>query len=90
MKEKKMDIIPAEHAKLWTLEAGLTITVVRDKLNDLIEQAARQGNTVIFMILPKYIALEDIHALSAELHEIGYQVRFGLEESYYYFNIHCH
>lgn len=40
-----MDIIPAEQAKLWTLEAGLTMTVVRDKLNDLIEQAARQGNT---------------------------------------------
>jgi len=49
MKEEKMDIIPAEQAKLWTLEAGLTMTVVRDKLNDLIEQAARQGNTVIYM-----------------------------------------
>lgn len=83
-----MDIIPVEQAKRWTEEAGLNMNKIRQNLNEFIEQAARQGLNIVFMVLPKYIPVEEIHGLSAELRELGYQVKFGLEENYYYFNVH--
>lgn len=53
----------------------------------MIEENAKQGNTVAFTVLPKHLALEDIRELSSELTQLGYHVRFEVDEFFYSFNV---
>ena len=53
----------------------------------MIEENAKQGNTAVFTVLPKHLALEDIRGLSSELSQLGYHIRFEVDEFFYSFNV---
>ncbi len=61
-------------------QASLDIEIYDLRLASLIEESAKQGNTAVFTVLPKHLPLEDIRHFSAELTQLGYQVRLEVEE----------
>lgn len=83
-----MSFLPAEYAKVLSSQANLDIVLYKTRLALLIEENAKQGNTAVFTVLPKHLALEEIRSLSAELTELGYQVRFEVNEFFYNFNVY--
>ncbi|WP_180170990.1 hypothetical protein [Acinetobacter sp. YH12027] len=83
-----MSFLPAEYAKFLSSQANLDIALYKTRLALLIEENAKQGNTAVFTVLPKHLALEEIRSLSAELTELGYQVRFEVNEFFYNFNVY--
>ncbi|WP_180178574.1 hypothetical protein [Acinetobacter sp. YH01005] len=64
------------------------MALYKTRLALLIEENAKQRNTAVFTVLPKHLALEEIRSLSAELTELGYQVRFEVNEFFYNFNVY--
>ncbi|MGE8538635.1 MAG: hypothetical protein ACN6NI_05075 [Acinetobacter sp.] len=83
-----MSFMTADQAKVLSDVANLNIEVYKPRLAKLIEENARQGNTAVITVFPKHLPLEDIRALSAELTELGYNVRFEVLEFYYSFNVY--
>ena len=83
-----MPFMSAEQAKLLSDVANIKITIYRERLASLIEKSAEQGNTAVMTHFPKHLALHDIRELSAELTELGYNVRFEVNEFYYNFNVY--
>ena len=82
-----MTFMTADQAKVLSDVANLNIEVYKPRLAKLIEENAKQGNTAVITVFPKHLPLEDIRALSAELTELGYNVRFEVLEFYYSFNV---
>lgn len=80
--------ISAEQAKNYSQHANLNIELYQSKLAEMIEENAKQGNTAVFTVLPKYLPLEDIRQLSSTLTQMGYHVRFEVNQFYYSFNVH--
>lgn len=80
--------INAEQAKIMSNQAYLDIEVYKLRLASVIEESAKQGNTAVFTVLPKHLPLEDIRHFSAELTQLGYQVRLEVEEFYYRLNVY--
>ena len=80
--------ITAAAAKELTESANLNIELYKSRLAQMIENNAQQGNTAVFTVLPKHLPLEEIRALSAELTELGYQVRFEVNEFFYSVNVY--
>ena len=78
----------ADQAKVLSDVANLNIEVYKPRLAKLIKENAKQGNTAVITVFPKHLPLEDIRALSAELTELGYNVRFEVLEFYYSFNVY--
>ncbi|CAM9180193.1 MULTISPECIES: hypothetical protein [Acinetobacter] len=83
-----MTFMTADQAKVLSDVANLNIEVYKPRLAKLIEENAKQGNTAVITVFPKHLPLEDIRALSAELTELGYNVRFEVLEFYYSFNVY--
>ncbi|WP_263576471.1 hypothetical protein [Acinetobacter pseudolwoffii] len=83
-----MTFMTADQAKILSDVANLNIEVYKPRLAKLIEENAKQGNTAVITVFPKHLPLEDIRALSAELTELGYNVRFEVLEFYYSFNVY--
>lgn len=83
-----MTFINADKAKELSSHANLNIELYKTRLAEMIENNAQQGNTAVFTILPKHLPLVDIRQLSAELTELGYQVRFEVDEFFYSMNIY--
>ncbi|RKG34762.1 hypothetical protein D7V32_01070 [Acinetobacter tianfuensis] len=83
-----MTFITAETAKEYSANVNLNIELYKLRLAELIEQNAKQGNTAVFTVLPKHLPLEEIRAISAELTQLGYQVRFEVNEFFYSFNVY--
>lgn len=83
-----MHFILAEQAKALSDHANLNIELYKSRLAQLIEDSAKQGNTVVFTVLPKHLPLAEIRRLSAELTELGYQVRFEVNEFFYSLNVY--
>ncbi|WP_180185949.1 hypothetical protein [Acinetobacter sp. YH01008] len=83
-----MTFMTADQAKVLSDVANLNIEVYKPRLAKLIEENAKQGNTAVITVFPKHLLLEDIRALSAELTELGYNVRFEVLEFYYSFNVY--
>ncbi|WP_089604680.1 hypothetical protein [Acinetobacter piscicola] len=79
--------IPASEAKRLVENSNLNIGLYKMRLAQLIEDNAKQGNTVVFTVLPKHLALENIRGLSSELTQLGYHIRFEVNESFYSFNV---
>ena len=82
------NFLTAEQAKVYSDHAMLDIELYKQRLASLIEENAKQGNTAVFTVLPKHLPLEDIRNLSAQLTDLGYQVRFELNEFFYSFNVY--
>lgn len=80
--------ISAALAKEFSANANLNIELYKTRLAQMIESNAKQGNTAVFTVLPKHLPLEDIRNLSAELTELGYQVRFEVNEFFYSVNVY--
>ena len=80
--------ITAAVAKELSENANLNIDLYKTRLAQMIESNAKQGNTEVFTVLPKHLPLEDIRNLSAQLTDLGYQVRFELNEFFYSFNVY--
>ena len=85
---KMANFLTAEQAKVYSDHAKLDIELYKQRLASLIEENAKQGNTADFTVLPKHLPLEDIRSLSAQLTDLGYQVRFELNEFFYSFNVY--
>ena len=85
---KMANFLTAEQAKVYSDYAKLDIELYKQRLASLIEENAKQGNTAVFTVLPKHLPLEDIRSLSAQLTDLGYQVRFELNEFFYSFNVY--
>ena len=85
---KMANFLTAEQAKVYSDNAKLDIELYKQRLASLIEENAKQGNTAVFTVLPKHLPLEDIRNLSAQLTDLGYQVRFELNEFFYSFNVY--
>ena len=83
-----MTFMTADQAKVLSDVANLNIEVYKPRLAKLIEENAKQGNTAVITVFPKHLPLEDIRPLSAELTELGYNVRFEVLEFYYSFNVY--
>ncbi|ENW86671.1 hypothetical protein F906_01730 [Acinetobacter pseudolwoffii] len=83
-----MTFMTADQAKVLSDVANLNIEVYKPRLAKLIEENAKQGNTAVITVFPKHLPVEDIRALSAELTELGYNVRFEVLEFYYSFNVY--
>lgn len=83
-----VNFLTAEQAKVYSDYAQLDIELYKQRLAALIEENAKQGNTAVFTVLPKHLPLEDIRNLSAQLTDLGYQVRFELNEFFYSFNVY--
>lgn len=83
-----VNFLTAEQAKVYSDYAQLDIELYKQRLAALIEENAKQGNTAVFTVLPKHLPLEDIRSLSAQLTDLGYQVRFELNEFFYSFNVY--
>ncbi|ENV15305.1 hypothetical protein [Acinetobacter guillouiae] len=79
--------IHAEDAKRLAANSNLNIELYKVRLAQMIEENAKQGNTAVFTVLPKHLALEDIRGLSSELTQLGYHVRFEVDEFFYSFNV---
>lgn len=79
--------IHASEIKQVTANSNLDIELYKTRLSQLIVENANQGNTAVFTVLPKHLALEDIRALSAELTQLGYHIRFEVDEFFYTFNV---
>ncbi len=79
--------IYASEAKEVAANSNLDIELFKTRLSQLIIDSANQGNTAVFTVLPKYLALEEIRALSAELTQLGYHIRFEVDEFFYTFNV---
>ncbi len=80
--------ITADTAKELSQHANLNIELYKNRLAQMIENNAKQGNTAVLTVLPKHLPLEDIRNLSAELTELGYQVRFEVDEFFYSMNVY--
>lgn len=83
-----MAFIPADQAKMISDISNVTMEFYKNRLATAIEDSARQGNTSVLTAFPKHIPLEDIRALSAELTELGYIIRFEVKEFYYGFDVY--
>lgn len=83
-----MIFMSAEQAKILSDVVNLNIDVYKPRLAKLIEENAQQGNTAVMTVFPKHLPLDDIRSLSAELTELGYNVRFEVHEFYYSFNVY--
>lgn len=83
-----MNFMTADQAKILSNVANLNIEMYKPRLAQLIEDNARQGNIAVLTVFPKHLPLEDIRALSAELTDLGYNVRFEVQEFYYSFNVY--
>ena len=83
-----MNFMTADQAKILSNVANLNIEMYKPRRAQLIEDNARQGNTAVLTVVPKHLPLEDIRALSAELTDLGYNVRFEVQEFYYSFNVY--
>ncbi|WP_104472490.1 hypothetical protein [Acinetobacter indicus] len=83
-----VSFLTAEDAKVLSAHANLDINLYKARLASLIEENAKQGNTAVFTVLPKHLPLEEIRNLSAELTQLGYQVRFEVSEFFYSFNVY--
>ena len=81
------NFLTAEQAKVYSDHAKLDIELYKQRLASLIEENAKQGNTAVFTVLPKHLALEDIRGLSSELSQLGYHIRFEVDEFFYSFNV---
>ncbi|AXQ21674.1 hypothetical protein BEN71_06165 [Acinetobacter wuhouensis] len=79
--------IHALEAKKMAANSNLDIELYKTRLAQLIIENANQGNTAVFTVLPKHLALEDIRALSAELTQLGYHIKFEVDEFFYTFNV---
>lgn len=79
--------IHALEAKTMAANSNLDIELYKTRLAQLIIENANQGNTAVFTVLPKHLALEDIRALSAELTQLGYHIKFEVDEFFYTFNV---
>lgn len=82
-----IDFITAQMAKDLADHAKLNIRVYEQRLAKMIKENAELGNTCVFTVLPKHLALDDIRQLSARLTQLGYHVRFEVDEFYYSFNV---
>ncbi|OTG93751.1 hypothetical protein [Acinetobacter sp. ANC 3832] len=78
----------ADQAKEISHNVNLNIELYKNRLANLIEESAKQGSTAVFTVLPKHLPLEEIRALSAELTQLGYQVRFEVDEFFYSLNVY--
>ncbi len=78
----------ADQAKEISYNVNLNIELYKNRLANLIEESAKQGSTAVFTVLPKHLPLEEIRALSAELTQLGYQVRFEVDEFFYSLNVY--
>ncbi|RFS31341.1 hypothetical protein D7V64_00715 [Acinetobacter cumulans] len=83
-----MSFISAKEAKEFSTHANLNIEQYKIRLAQQIESNAKQGNTAVFTVLPKHLPLDQIRALSAELTQMGYQVRFEVNEFFYSLNVY--
>lgn len=83
-----VNFLTVEDAKVLSAHANLDINLYKVRLASLIEENAKQGNTAVFTVLPKHLPLEEIRNLSAELTQLGYQVRFEVSEFFYSFNVY--
>lgn len=79
--------ISASEAKRLVENSNVNIELYKMRLAQMIEENAKQGNTAVFTVLPKHLALADIRGLSSELTQLGYHVRFEVDESFYSFNV---
>lgn len=79
--------ISASEAKRLVENSNVNIELYKMRLAQMIEENAKQGNTAVFTVLPKHLALVDIRGLSSELTQLGYHVRFEVDESFYSFNV---
>ncbi len=79
--------IPADDAKQLVAHSNLNIEAYKARLAQMIEDSAKQGSTAAFTVLPKHLPLDEIRALSAELTQLGYHVRFEVDEFFYSFNV---
>lgn len=79
--------IHADDAKQLAANSNLNIELYKIRLAQMIDENAKQGNTAVFTVLPKHLALEDIRALSSELTQLGYHIRFEVDEFFYTFNV---
>ena len=79
--------IHALEAKKMAANSNLDNELYKTRLAQLIIENANQGNTAVFTVLPKHLALEDIRALSAELTQLGYHIKFEVDEFFYTFNV---
>jgi len=79
--------IQASEAKQLVANSNLNIDIYKTRLAQMIQDNAIQGNTAVFTVLPKHLALADIRALSAELTKLGYHVHFEVDEFFYSFNV---
>ena len=79
--------IHALETKKMAANSNLDIELYKTRLAQLIIENANQGNTAVFTVLPKHLALEDIRALSAELTQLGYHIKFEVDEFFYTFNV---
>ena len=85
-----IEFIDAAQAKQLSQQAQLDIHLYKTRLAKLIQDSAQQGNTSVFTVLPKHLPLEEIRQLSADLTQLGYHVRFEVDEFYYSFNVYWH
>lgn len=85
-----IEFIDAAQAKQLSQQAQLDIHLYKARLAKLIQDSAQQGNTSVFTVLPKHLPLEEIRQLSADLTQLGYHVRFEVDEFYYSFNVYWH
>lgn len=80
--------IHATHAKVLSQNAELDFAIYQKRLAKMIEDNAQQGNTSVFTVMPKHFSIEDIRQLSVQLTQLGYHVRFEVDEFYYTFNVY--
>ncbi|MCU4311918.1 hypothetical protein KTG68_07580 [Acinetobacter variabilis] len=83
-----MSFMTADQAKILSNVANFNIEMYKPRLAQLIEDNAQLGNTAVLTVFPKHLPLEEIRGLSAELTELGYNVRFEVQEFYYSFNVY--
>lgn len=88
MMVSNMAFMTAEQAKILSDVANVKIEYYKNRLAGLIEKTAGHGNTAVITFFPKHLPLAEIRALSAELTELGYMVRFEVKEFYYSFNVY--
>lgn len=82
------NFISAVEAKNFSTSANLDIGMYRGRLAQMIDDNAKQGNTAVFTVLPKHLPLQDVRDLSADLTQLGYHVRFEVNQFYYSLNVY--
>lgn len=82
-----MTFLTADQAKAQSNVANVKFEFYKARLAQLILDSAEQGNTAVITHFPKHVALDEIRDLSGELTDLGYNVRFEVNEFHYNFNV---